>query len=340
MRIILVILAISFCSSCDPTSEMSSEYVSINGFENYIEYHESDPENPVLLVIHGGPGLPFADVSLLFDASFLEKVNIVFWHQFGAGNSFLKYVDPNDGPASIAFSKLLSSGALNKKRLIQDASEVVSHIKERFGKDRISVLGHSWGTVLSIELAISIPESLDKVILDGLFVNFNRNIEFACEWIEAVIYFYFPNSKEDLVFLDELHMATEYSDDDIEKYYNMIHSYSGLFAIDCFEDFVMHQKIAREWGFASKVSKSALAYELYSEVDLYELNTVQIPIAIYSGIADVNTPTKVAKEYFEFLKSKDKRFVTFEHSGHDPFCSEPEKYQAELLSDLGYTNVR
>ena len=62
------------------------QFVAINGVEQWVTVRGSDPDNPVILMLHGGPGFPMSFLAPLF-AEWEKDFTIVQWDQPGAGRS-------------------------------------------------------------------------------------------------------------------------------------------------------------------------------------------------------------------------------------------------------------
>ncbi|MDD4778767.1 MAG: hypothetical protein PHV53_10835 [Fermentimonas sp.] len=68
----------------------------IGGIKQGFFIRSENPENPVILFLHGGPGSPeFAMFSPFETSERLEKYfTVCYWDQRGAGMSFSKSIDP------------------------------------------------------------------------------------------------------------------------------------------------------------------------------------------------------------------------------------------------------
>lgn len=67
-----------------------SEYVKINGIEQYLLHHTISAELPVLLFLHGGPGMAESTFAYAFQKDLSNFFNIVHWDQRGAGKTLTK----------------------------------------------------------------------------------------------------------------------------------------------------------------------------------------------------------------------------------------------------------
>jgi pimeloyl-ACP methyl ester carboxylesterase len=91
-------------------------------------------DNPVLLFLHGGPGMPEYFLAEKKNAALEEKFTICYWEQRGAGLSY------EDG---------MSGAGITVDRLVDDTIEVSRSLCERFGQQKIYLMAHSWGTFLA-----------------------------------------------------------------------------------------------------------------------------------------------------------------------------------------------
>ncbi len=118
------------------------EPVRLGGIEQWIRIRGHDRTRPVLLFLHGGPGIPempFAYINAELEKHFV----VVQWDQRGAGKSFT-----SDIPAE----------SMRLAQLASDARELVHLLRGRFAQDRIFLAGHSTGTILGVLLAQQEPQ--------------------------------------------------------------------------------------------------------------------------------------------------------------------------------------
>ncbi len=97
-------------------------------------HYRAKKEDPVILFIHGGPGTTEATMAYLVEEYEERNYNIVYYDQRGTGKTYLKTrnAKPNTG------------------LLKQDLLEIVLYLKKRYQKEKIGILGHSWGSVLGV----------------------------------------------------------------------------------------------------------------------------------------------------------------------------------------------
>ena len=142
-----------------PNGIERAESVRIGGINQFVTIRGVDRRNPVLLILHGGPGFPEAPLAWWNTRSLEEYFTVVEWDQRGAGKTYLM----ND-PVAIA-------PTMKPEIFIQDAEELVAWLRKDLHKQKVFVLGHSWGSYIGLELARRRPEWLHAYIGTGQATN-------------------------------------------------------------------------------------------------------------------------------------------------------------------------
>ncbi|MEG1678856.1 MAG: alpha/beta fold hydrolase, partial [Stenotrophomonas sp.] len=135
------------------------EKVRIGGIDQWVSIRGNNPDNPVLLMLHGGPGWVSMPTSWYFQRGWEEYFTVVQWDQRGAGKTYTE----ND-PARIA-------PTMTRAQMIEDAEQLVGWLRHEFDKDKIFVLGHSWGSYLGMELVRRKPQWLHAYIGMGQMID-------------------------------------------------------------------------------------------------------------------------------------------------------------------------
>ena len=101
--------------------------------------------------------MPFA---WSFQRPWEDFFTVVQWDQRGAGKSYAL----ND-PRMIAPTMTLD-------RYRDDAIELIDYLKARYGKRKVFLLGHSWGSAVGLSVAIKRPDLLHAYIGMGQAIDF------------------------------------------------------------------------------------------------------------------------------------------------------------------------
>jgi pimeloyl-ACP methyl ester carboxylesterase len=131
------------------------EYVLINGIHQYLFHAGTTDENPVLLFLHGGPGSAASLFAHAFQDNWEELFTVIHWDQRGTGKTLTK--NPKSYPTVDV--------------LLQDVLEIVHYLKNRYHKQKIVLLGHSWGSVLGAIFVKQYPEEVAYYIGVGQVIH-------------------------------------------------------------------------------------------------------------------------------------------------------------------------
>src|SRR5579862_3134076 len=122
-----------------------ASFVPIGGIEQWITVRGTDRRNPLLLFLHGGPGEATNMWSYPFFLEWENHFTVVQWDQRGAGRTFGR-------------SGRTSTPDMTRERMAQDGVEVAEYLCQHYGKRKILLVGHSWGTVLGLRMVQIKPE--------------------------------------------------------------------------------------------------------------------------------------------------------------------------------------
>ncbi len=148
-----------------PNGIDSLQPVRIGGIDQWIEVRGQNVNNPILLFIHGGPGIAFIPMAGAFQSPWEKYFTVVQWDQRGAGKTYTS----ND--------KELQRRTMDVSQMEQDTLDVVNYLRHRFKREKIFVLGHSWGSLLGLWLAHEHPELIYAYVGTGQAVNMEQNEE-------------------------------------------------------------------------------------------------------------------------------------------------------------------
>ncbi|MBQ7380257.1 MAG: alpha/beta hydrolase [Clostridia bacterium] len=122
-------------------------YVTLGGIRQYVQIRGQDKRNPIILFLHGGPGNPTSCLSYHYQKELEHDFTLVNWDQRGCGRTFYENRG-KDGPVTIT-------------QILSDLDELIDYLLQRFGAQRLILLGYSWGTVPGILYAKLHPEKLE-----------------------------------------------------------------------------------------------------------------------------------------------------------------------------------
>jgi pimeloyl-ACP methyl ester carboxylesterase len=115
-------------------------FVNINGVEQGMFIKSKDVNNPVLLYLHGG--MPDYFLTQRYPTGLEDYFTVVWWEQRGSGISYSADIPPE---------------TMTLEQMISDTLEVTNYLRQRFGKEKIYLMGHSGGTFIGIQTAAQAP---------------------------------------------------------------------------------------------------------------------------------------------------------------------------------------
>jgi len=312
-----------------PNGVEGMEKVRIGGINQWVSIRGTDRRNPVVLYIHGGPGYVSIPMSWWFSRGWEEYFTIVQWDQRAAGKTHLL-----TDAATIA-------PTLTREKMIADAEEMAAWARKEFGKDKIFVLGHSWGSFLGLQLAKRHPEWLYAYIgvaqlIDGP-ENERRGWRFAMDAarhagnadaireLEAIAPYANPGQ---IVPIKDLYIQRKWV-----GFYGGVMAYrrdnSADSALARLSPDYNDQEIRRIWE-GNDFATPYLLPELVA-LDLTTIHKLGVPLILFEGRHDRNVNSEVAAAWFDTVDAPEKHLVWFEHSAHIPMTEEPGKFFLSLM---------
>ena len=312
-----------------PQGIQRAESVRIGGIDQWINIRGKDRRNPILLVLHGGPGYVLGPMSWWFQPGWEEYFTVVEWDQRGAGKTFLINDAARQKPG------------MTRDRMVADAEEMVSWLRKTYGKQKIFLLGHSWGSYMGLTLAQHHPQWFYAYIGTGQATDQpeseRRGWRFAMDSatkagnqiaireLQAIAPYGQPGKAIPLkaLFVQRKWvgvfggvMAYRKGNDMETKLTTLSPDYS-------------EREIRRIWD-GNHFSQDPLLKDVIA-TDMSPILSLGCPLILFEGRHDYNVNAQLAAEWFAKVKAPSKQFVWFEHSAHEAMNEEPGKFLVSLV---------
>ena len=304
------------------------EKVILGGQEQYIIIRGVDAAKPIMLFLHGGPGSPEVAFMKHYNRDIEKDFVMVYWEQRGAGKSYSKEIPPE---------------SMNLEQMISDTRELSEYLVNRFNREKIFLMGHSWGSLLGTLTAHKYPELYyawfgigqvgDQFI--GEQISFRWAKDQAVERndnraVKALMKLNFPDSDASVnewinYLMAERKYVNRYGGGTTREITGMwplikIVLNSGIYTLGEKLNFMNASMFSLEHLWLDVINTN-----LFNEID-----SMRVPVYIFHGIHDYTTPYSVAKDFYKQLKAPQKDFFSFENSAHSPIMEEPEKFNSIL----------
>ena len=309
------------------------EKILLCGFPQKVHIKTNDETKPVLLFLHGGPGVCNRHTIFADHSDLLDTFTVATWDQRGSGGSY-KGVDVE---------------TLTIRQLVEDANALVLWLCERFHKDKIFVIGGSWGSELGTYLCSRYPAHI------AAFVGFGQVVDGALN--------------EQLSWEFCMEEATKAGDQkSIETLKKCGPPVMGVYKGGNYAGMMMQREVMMKYGgyspnekkrgYVSSTVIPMLKAGEYSLSDLWGLvkghkivlermwpecgrtnfpktcTKFEMPFYIFDGRLDQNTPSSLVEGWYEKIEAPDKCLVWFENAGHNPMNDEGRRFKTLLREKL------
>ncbi len=318
---------LSACSAFErqaPISQRSisqSERIILGGWSQAIRIRGDDCEkNPVLLFVHGGPGLPEMPLAHL-NADLERYFTVVQWDQRGAGKSYSPET-PN----------------LNAEQIVRDTLELSRELRRRFGGRKIYLVGFSWGSLVSARAAARAPELFEAYVgISQLASIPEAEATFYRDTLSRARREGVSEAVRDLERSGPPPWPNVVDKNRAKRWWKSLPPpppnkvttarLAGIGLTSPAYSFADFLKITP----GGRLSFAKLEGEIHAANLFAEIPRLELPVVFLAGRHDTVVNSAVIERYFKALKApRGKRLVWFEKSDHAPHLEEPAKFRAVM----------
>lgn len=305
-------------------------FVEINGIRQGMFIQSRDPSNPVLLFLHGGPGMPEFFLNNTHPSGLEDDFTVVWWEQRGAGLSW----SPDIPPQSMTIAQMIA-----------DTVEVADYLRDRFQQDKIYLLGHSWGSFLGIQVAAAAPERFHAYVGMGQVSHQLQSEVMARSFLLEQYH-----ARGNAMMVRRLEAAPASMTDGLSDAWlqvrddamhrvgvgttrDMTSVISGVFVpVWRCRAYTIREKIAIWRGIAWS---RRFLWNDFIATDLVEhVRTLDLPVYFFIGRYDLTANCALARAFFDRIRAPVKGFYTFPASAHSPLFEEPQWARQILFHDV------
>lgn len=304
--------------------------VDINGVQQGMFIKSKDVNNPILLFLHGGPGMPEYFLTQTYPTGLEDDFTVVWWERRGTGLSYSPDIAPE---------------TMTVEQSIADTLTVTNYLRQRFGQAKIYLMGHSGGSFIGIQAAAQAPALYHAYI--GM-AQMTYQIKSETLAYDYMLQQYRENGDASMVRMLEENPVTltvplppAYAakrDEAMHKLgigttRDMKSVIAGVFLPSWqFREYTLGEKVNLWRG---KLFSHAIQWDEMTATDLTQVVTsLEIPVYFFHGEYDYTCSYTLAKAYLEQLDAPVKGFYTFEQSAHSPIFEEPDKMRRILRQDV------
>ena len=306
-----------------------NEYIDINGTRQSILTMYTDTNNPVLLIVHGGAGMPDRPLVQAYSSELAACYTVVCWDQRGSGFSTMR-------------------GKLTIDLMLSDLAAVVESLCSRYQQERIFIAGHSWGAYLALRYVAAHQGRVRYYIGTGQHISpfqseidryrfvqeeaLKRNKNSVLRKLrsfgapDGYTYPHMDAAAKAYVALKVVGYAGYFSSSNGISMGKYVRQYLGLYR-QCYGAHLPK-------ALAGMVKPLlTLNMEMDRDNSISDIKELSVPVLLISGEEDMICPVPAAQRWLAQLTAPKKDFVIIKNASHMVNFEQPETWN-DLLKGL------
>lgn len=283
-----------------------AQYVKIGGIEQFIRITGESRANPVLLFVHGGPGLSMLGFLPSFQP-WEKYFTIVQWDQRGAGRTYGRNGADRSAPMTI-------------DRMTQDGVELAQFLTRHL-HGKIVVVGHSWGSILGVRMVHQRPDLFAAYVGTGQFVDRTLGERILYEDLLSR-----ARAARDGQTIAELQHLSDASARDRQAF--VAKTWASVYAPPAERRLKANMSRMRmeapgaSWSDigASRAGRRFSIDHLAPQIAACDIRQggldFAVPFFVIQGDEDSQTPAILARRYFDAVHAPTKRYIPLKGGGH------------------------
>jgi pimeloyl-ACP methyl ester carboxylesterase len=307
----------------------SLQTVLIGGVDQWVLERSENADNPIVLFLHGGPGTSQLTSNRRNTRDLERFFTVVNWDQRGAGKSYHA-----GDPATMTID-----------RFVEDVRELSEHLLAKYGRERLLLVGHSWGTVIGTLAVARYPHLFSAYVGIGQIADMTREEIESWRWtLQQARHHRHRKAIAALTSMGPPPYAGDWQRSTITQ-----RRYLGRFGGEvhgsrngAFGPVSAGLAVSREYTLADRPNffrgifdSMRLLWPQLMKVNLFEqVPRLEIPVFFAEGRHDKEVPSEISAEYFEALSAPSKELFWFERSAHLPNTEERDLFNRILIDGV------
>jgi pimeloyl-ACP methyl ester carboxylesterase len=300
--------------------------VPIGGDDQAMMIRGTSTDNPALLYLAGGPGGTELGAMRRHGQALENDFIVVTWDQRGTGKSY-DTLDP--------------ISTLTLQQAVNDTIEVSNYLRNRFGQDKIYLLGQSYGTIIGVLAAQQHPELYRAYIGVGQMVDPSET--------DGIFYadtLAWARRTGDIALVDKLTKSGPPPYTDMLDYeptltntqvYPYDHSHNSEGAGGFSENLLVEEYtlLEKAHALAGFFDVFTVLYPQLKELDFRtDATRLAVPVYLMEGRFEAPGRLGPAQQWFDELDAPTKQWITFDTSGHRPLFEQPDLFHQTMTDTV------
>jgi pimeloyl-ACP methyl ester carboxylesterase len=307
-------------------------WATINGVRQGMVIQTTDLRRPVLLDVHGGPGMPDWFLTERYPTRLHEACTVVWWDQRGT---------------ALSYSPRIPRSSMTIEQLVADTVAVARHLAARFDQPAVYVLGHSWGSFLAVRAVQRAPDAFAAYVGTGQMVHQHESEVLTYEFMLRAFH-----ARGDRRMVRRLEATPVTMGDPLPAAYTRLLRDQAMHALGtgtthdmhslakdlvlpslCFRGYTPRERLALWRG-----RSFSRGFHLWDEAFDVDLRTtvprLEVPVHLFEGVFDRTCDQGLAKDWLARLDAPAKGYYSFLRSAHSPVMEEPDRALELLREDV------
>lgn len=299
-----------------------NEFLEINGVKQFVAVRAERAGLPLLLYVHGGPGDAAYPLVLKYNHKLAEGYTLIIWEQRGAGKSYYPFRDDE---------------VLTLDTFVEDLYQLVSMMLKRYHQKQLTLVGHSWGSVIGLKFAMAHPECIKTYVGCGQVIDMYKGSKHA--WEYAMQHADDKNRRK-LANIDYSYQGEHWLNDLLYVTKTVVKHKGSYYGHRSYNKMVKDFLFSKAYSISDLLHREKGSFQsiqrLWPElmsVSFTDIHSFPFPIVLIEGRYDHHVDSMLAEAFYQQLTS-EKKFYFFEKSCHFPQWSETERFNQVLLDLL------
>lgn len=296
------------------------EAVNINGVKQWIYVRSKNISNPIILFLHGGPGVSHIYCIKKYFEGLESGFIVVNWDQRGSGKSY---------------SEKTPKETYTINQYVEDVKVLAELLITRFKKEKVFLVGHSWGSIIGLMAVKRYPQLFQCYIGLGqvvdIFEGDKRGYNHVLKQSKL------NNDRHSYGRLSKMGPPPYYSFYKLSLYRKYLTKYGGFGykkTMNLWKDFLKEMLFSQEYNLLDAInwlkginySSKRMKEEMLTINFKEQIKVVKIPVYFLAGRFDYITPSSLVEEYYALIESPFKKMIYFENAAHNLHFEDTDRF--------------
>ncbi len=320
--VILLCIAIPLSIAAQTKSINEEKFITIGGIQQWITIKGDDSSKPVILFLHGGPGSTMSPYNNTIYGAWEKDFILVQWDQRGAGKTFGKNA-PED-----ADENYWIENPLTVEKMTDDGIELSKYLIRQFGKQKIIIIGTSWGSVMGATMALKNPSLFYAYVGHSQIVNPAEGLILSYHKVYTMAEV--ANDKKSIDKLASIGLPPYDDAKNAGKLFRIIKKYESQHSVPApanwwklavqydNEKDNKNREDGDDYSFINYMGQKKMGIKsMAATINLMQKGlNFKIPVYIIQGEEDILTSQEITKPYFDKIKAPAKKFFLLPGAAH------------------------